>query len=190
MFLLLAITASGCATSKASVGHTGATGDAVLDFYPLVPGWGWAYDVESDGRKVLALYAVVERRGNVAVVKNGDTNIEYLIQPDGIARLVGGLPGDYLLRLPLTVGASWPVADGQATVVEAGKDVSLSSGSYRPCAVVEEVRGQPSRVTRTTYCKGAGPVKIEMRVYSPTKMEFETLVRATLLSVTRPEPPE
>jgi hypothetical protein len=184
--VLLAMAASGCATSK-TVGATGATGNAVLDFYPLLPGWGWAYDVESEGRKVLALYSIVERRGNVAIVKNGDARIEYLIQPDGIARLEGGLPGDYLVRLPMVVRAAWPVADGQATVVEAGREVSLPSGSYRDCAVVEEVRGQPSRVTRTTYCKGAGPVKIEMRVYNPMKMDFETIVRATLLSVTRPE---
>jgi hypothetical protein len=182
--------AAGCATSKSSAGAAGATGNAALDFYPLLPGWGWAYDVESEGRNVLALYSVVERRGNVAVVKNADDRIEYLIQPDGIARREGSLPGDYLVRLPMVVGAAWPVAGGQATVVEAVREVSLSSGSYRDCAVVEEVRGQPSRVTRTTYCKGAGPVKIEMRVYSPLKMDFETIVRATLLSITRPESPE
>jgi hypothetical protein len=184
--VLLFLAGSGCATSKSSTGPAG-TGNAALDFYPLVQGWGWAYDVESEGRNVLALYSVIERMGNVAVVKNGDARIEYLIQPDGIARREGSLPGDFLVKLPMVVGAAWPVAGGQATVVEAGREVSLASGSYRDCAVVEEVRGQPSRVTRTTYCKGAGPVKIEMRVYSPMKMEFETIVRATLLSVTRPE---
>jgi hypothetical protein len=179
--------AAGCATSKASSGATGATRNVALDFYPLLLNWGWAYDVESEGRKVLALYSVVERRGNVAVVRNGDDRIEYLIQPDGIARREGSLPGDYLVRLPMVVGTAWPVAGGQATVVEAGQKVSTTADTYRECAVVEEVRGQPSRVTRTTYCKGAGPVKIEMRVYSPMKMDFETIVRATLLSVTRPE---
>jgi len=63
----------------------------------------------------------------------------------------------------------------------------LASGTYHDCIVVEEVRGQPSRVTRTTYCQGEGPVAIEMRVQRPMKMEFETMVRASLLSVTRPE---
>jgi len=187
VFVLLVLVVAGCATSKTSVGAAGTTGNAALDFYPLLSGWGWAYDVESEGRKVLALYSVVERRGSVAVVKNADDRIEYLIQPDGIARQEGSLPGDYLLRLPMVVGTAWPVAGGQATVVEAGREVSLPSSSYRDCAVVEEVRGQPNRVTRTTYCKGAGPVKIEMRVYNPMKMDFETIVRATLLSVTRPE---
>jgi hypothetical protein len=187
VFVLMAMVASGCATSKTSAGAAGTAGNVALDFYPLLPGWGWAYDVESEGRNVLALYSVVERRGNVAVVKNGDDRIEYLIQADGIARREGSLPGDYLVRLPMVVGAAWPVMGGQATVVEAGQKLALASDTYRDCAVVEEVRGQPSRVTRTTYCKGAGPVRIEMRVYNPMKMDFETIVRANLLSVTRPE---
>ncbi len=183
---LLAMAAPGCATSH-TASSASLTGNPALDYYPLLPNWGWAYDVESDGGKVLALYSVSERRGNVAVVKNGDATIEYLIQPDGIARDQGGQPGDYLVKLPVLVGATWPVSSGHATVVEAGRDVTLPSGSYHDCAVVEEVRSQPDRVTRTTYCKGSGPVQIEMRVYNPMKLGFETVVRATIRSVTRPE---
>jgi hypothetical protein len=185
--VLFAMACAGCATSKNSAGAATSTGNDALDYYPLLPGWGWAYDVERDGQKVLALYAVAECRGNVAVIKNGDARIEYLVQPDGIARREGSLPGDYLVRLPMVVGATWPVSGGHAAVAEVGRAVSLPSGTYRDCAVVEETREQPSRVTRTTYCKGVGPVAIEMRVYNPMKLDFETMVRATLLSVTRPE---
>src|SRR5664279_140946 len=178
---------SSCATS-ASVQAPRSTGSALLDYYPLLPGWGWAYDVESGGGgKVLALYSVAERRGDVAVVKNGESRIEYAILPEGIARREGNVAADFLLKLPIRKGASWVVTGGQATIVEAGVQVALPSGTYRDCIVVEEVRGQPSRVTRTTYCKGEGPVAIEMRVQSPMKMEFETMVRANLRSVTRPE---
>jgi hypothetical protein len=176
---------SSCATS-ASVQASRPYGSELLDYYPLLPGWGWAYDVESDGGKVLALYSVAERRGDVAVVKNGDNRIEYAVQPDGIARREGSVAADFLLKLPIRKGASWGVTDGQATIVEAGAQVALPSGTYRDCIVVEEVRGQPSRVTRTTYCKGEGPVAIEMRVHRPMKVEFETMVRASLRSVTRP----
>jgi hypothetical protein len=177
---------SSCATS-ASVQAPRSTGSVLLDYYPLLPGWGWAYDVESGGGKVLALYSVAEGRSDVAVVKNGERRLEYAILPDGIARREGGVAGDFLLKLPIRKGASWGVNDGQATIVEAGAQVVLPSGTYRDCIVVEEVRGQPSRVTRTTYCKGEGPVTIEMRVQSPMRMEFETMVHANLLSVTRPE---
>jgi hypothetical protein len=179
---------SSCATS-ASVQAPRSTGSELLDYYPLLPGWGWAYDVESGGGKVLALYSVAERRGEIAVVKNGERRIEYAILPDGIARREGSVAADFILKLPIRKGASWGVTDGQSTIVEAGAQVALPSGTCRDCIVVEEVRGQPSRVTRTTYCKGQGPVAIEMRVQSPMKMEFETMVRANLLSVTRPEEP-
>jgi len=187
VFVLFVLACAGCATSKSSAGEATSTGNVALDYYPLLPGWGWAYDVERDGQKVLALYAVAECHGNVAVIKNGDARIEYLVQPDGIARREGGLPGDYLVRLPLFVGATWPVSGGHATVAEVGRVVALPSGVYRDCAVVEETREQPNRVTRTTYCKGVGPVAIEMRVYNPMKLDFETMVRATLRGVTRPE---
>jgi hypothetical protein len=187
VFVLFAMAAAGCATSKSSAGAVTSTGNTALDYYPLLPGWGWAYDVERDGQKVLALYSVAECRGNVAVIKNGDARIDYLILPEGIARREGSLPGDYLMRLPMVVGATWPVAGGHATVAEVGKSVSFPSGTYGDCAVVEETRNQPERVTRTTYCKGVGPVAIDMRVYNPLKLDFETVVRATLLSVTRPE---
>jgi hypothetical protein len=183
---LLGAFGSSCATS-ASVQASRSTGNALLDYYPLLPGWGWAYDVENGGGKVLALYSVAERRGDIAVVKNGESRIEYAILPDGIARMEGSVAADFLLKLPIRKGASWGVTDGQATIVEAGAQVALPSGTYRDCVVVEEVRGQPSRVTRTTYCQGEGPVAIEMRVYSPIKKEFETMVHASLLSVTRPE---
>jgi hypothetical protein len=187
VLVLFAMSAAGCATSKSSAGAVTSTGNAALDYYPLLPGWGWAYDVEGDGQKVLALYTVAECRGNVAVIKNGDARIDYLVLPEGIARREGSLPADFLMRLPIVVGATWPVAGGHATVAEIGKRVSLPSGTYGDCAVVEETRNQPERVTRTTYCKGVGPVAIDMRVYNPMKLDFETAVRATLLSVTRPE---
>jgi len=65
--------------------------------------------------------------------------------------------------------------------------VVLPSASLRDCAVVEEVRREPDRVTRTTYCRGAGPVEIEMRVYNPTKQNYEVLVHARAMSVSPPE---
>jgi hypothetical protein len=177
----------GCATAKPQAGIGAVVSGGALDYYPLLPGWGWAYDVEREGGNVLAVYSVIERRSDVAVVKNGDDRIEYAVLADGIARRDGNLPGDYLLKTPVRSGASWPVASGTATVVEMGKDVSLPSGTFRNCAVVEEVRREPDRVTRTTYCKLKGPVEIEMRVWNPLTRVFEIHVRARIMNVSYPE---
>ena len=177
---------SSCATAgRASEGFS--TGIDVLDYYPLLSGWGWAFEVERDGNKVLAPYAVDQRTSDGAIVKNGDERIAYVIVTDGIARRETGGLGDFVLRAPVRKGTTWPVQGGEATIVESGASLSLPSGSYRDCAIVEEARRDPSRVTRTTYCRGVGPVDIEMRVFDPFKKSFETMAHARLLAVTRPE---
>lgn len=183
-------------TATVSAGCAGAgrradrftTGNEVLDYYPLLAGWGWAFEIERDGDKVLAPYAVVERTADTAVVKNGDESLAYAIVPDGIARREGGGLGDFVLRAPVRKGTSWPVQNGEATIVASGTSLSLPSGDYRDCVVVEETRREPSRVTRTTYCRGTGPVDIEMRVFDPFKKSFVSMAHARLLGVTRPEP--
>jgi hypothetical protein len=185
--VLAAFLLVGCATtSKSSVGFP-STGNEALDYYPLLAGWGWAFEIERDGNKVLAPYAVAERTGDLAVVKNGDERITYLVRPEGIARREGEAVGDFLLRTPVRKGTAWPVQGGEATIVAVGTQVALPSGPTGDCAVVEEVRRDPSRVTRTTYCRGVGPVDIEMRVFDPFKKSFETMAHAKLLSLTRPD---
>jgi len=183
----LAALLSGCAVGGRLPAGFPSTGNEALDYYPLWLGWGWALEIERDGNKVLAPYAVVEHTGALAVVKNGDERIAYAIRPEGIARRDGDAVGDFILRTPVRKGTSWPVQGGEASIVGVGTEVTLPSGTYRDCAVVEEARRDPSRVTRTTYCRGIGPVDIEMRVYDPFKKSLETMAHARLLGVTRPE---
>ncbi len=184
----LALLLVGCATGARTSGAFPSTGNEALDYYPLLPGWGWAMEIERDGDKVLAPYAVVERSAASAVVRNGDERITYGVSPEGIARREGATLGDFVLRTPVRKGTTWPVQGGEATIVAEGTQVTSASETYRDCSVVEEVRRDPSRVTRTTYCRGIGPVDIEVRVFDPWKKSFETMVHARLLSVTRPEP--
>lgn len=178
----------GCAAKGPTVTvGTPVVATSVLAYYPLRPGWGWAYEVESEGTTVLALYSVNECRDAVAIVKHGDERIEYALLADGIARREAGRLGDYVLKAPMRTGASWRVRDGTATVTETGKDVTLPSGSYGDCAVVEEVRRNPNRVTRTTFCRLVGPVVIEMLVADPIKHTYDVTAHARILSLSRPE---
>jgi hypothetical protein len=176
----------GCASAPPHSAGTLRTSVA-LDYYPLLPGWGWAYEIEREGTTVLSLYSVSERQPDRAVVKHGEETIDYAILADGIARREGDVAGDYILRLPLAKGGSWPVTDGTATIAEVDKTVTLPTGTFRDCAVVEEVRRAPNRVTRTTYCRDAGPVEVEMRVFSPLLQAYEVYARARIMNVSRPE---
>jgi hypothetical protein len=179
--------ALGCASTGAPAGSALPEPASALAYYPLLPGWGWAYEVEREGTTVLALYAVSERRPDLAVVKHGDQLLEYALLGDGIARREAGRPGDYILKSPVQKGDTWRVTDGSATVAETDKIVNLPSGSYRDCAVVEEVRRSPDRVTRTTYCRFVGPVLIEVLVGNPASPSFEVAARARLRSRSQPE---
>jgi hypothetical protein len=187
LFALPTTIVAGCATAPAPGGASVGGGNESLDYYPLLPSWGWAFEVERDGSKVLAVYSVVERSADVAVVRSGDERITYAIRPDGIARREAGLAGDFVVRSPVRAGTSWPVENGEAKVVGTGLVAALPSGTYRDCALVEEVRRDPARVTRTSYCRGVGPVEIEMRVFDPLAKAFQPMAHARLLAVTRPE---
>jgi hypothetical protein len=189
-FMMLASSTSllgGCATAAAPSATSVGGGNEAVDYYPLLANWGWAFEIERGGERVLALYSVVERSVDRAVVKNGDDRIVYAVLPDGIARREGGLIGDFLIRTPVRKGTSWAVASGEAEVVDTGLTITLPSGTYPDCALVEEVRRDPERVTRTSYCRGIGPVEIEMRVLDSLKKTYETVAHARLLGVTRPE---
>jgi hypothetical protein len=177
-----------CATAARSTKPGDATASPALAYYPLFLGWGWAYEVERDGTNVLSPYLVVERGEDFAVVRNGEQTIEYAILFGGIAKREKGVPGDFLLKSPTVVGAEWPVTGGVARILERKDSATFSSGTYRDCIVVEEVRRDPDRATRTTYCRDIGPVELEMRVQSPLSRAYDTVILAKLLSVTRPEP--
>jgi len=158
---------------------------AAADFYPLMPGWKWAYDVEKDGVDILATYVVTERVGDTAVVQAGDERLTYAVTPEGIAQKEAGLLGDYIIKNPLQVGAEWAVSGGRAHVTSVDADFKMDSGEhYLGCVVVEVTRTDPVRVARTTFAPDLGPVLLEMQVQDGQK--FTTVTRARLRAVTRP----
>jgi hypothetical protein len=155
------------------------------DYYPLTPGWKWAYDVERDGINILATYAVQERTGDTAVVQAGDEKLTYVVTDQGIAQVEGGVPGDFVIKNPVAPGAEWPVTGGKARVDSVTADFRLDSGEhYLGCAVVEVTRTEPVRITRTTFAPDLGPVALEVQVQDGPK--FVTTTRARLRAVTRP----
>ena len=160
------------------------TGLKAADFYPLAEGWKWAYDLDKDGQKILAVYAVVNRTMDLATVRTGEETLDYAIAPDGIAQRDTLGVGDYILKDPIQKDATWPVAGGTAKVVSTTEEVTGDAGHFYDCAVIEVTRADPPRVVRTTFAPDIGPVAIEVQVQDAGKMIVTT--RARLRSVTRP----
>lgn len=175
----------GCATTSNSGGPAALPAStAALDYYPLNIGWKWSYEVERDGEKILAFYSVLERTPNGAIVQAGEERLFYIVTADGIARKEGEVVTDFIIKSPVATGNSWPVAGGTAAVRAVGQEVTLDSGKFTNCAVVEETRNDPTRIVRTTFAPGVGPVVVEVSVQEGGK--FVTTTRATLRGVTKP----
>jgi hypothetical protein len=155
-------------------------------YYPLAPGWKWAYKVEKGGDTMLATYAVLDRLGDRVIVQAGDDRLVYAVLPDGIARREGLGVGDYLLKNPVRLGATWPLASGEAKVASVGRTVTVPGGTFGGCATIEESRTEPARVFRTTYAAGVGPIELEVQVHDAATGQFRTELRAALVGVTRP----
>jgi hypothetical protein len=184
-FLAGSLSGLACATTQKGSAGTPPPEQAAA-YYPLAPGWKWAYEIEKGGEKILATYGVLEQIGDTVVIQAGEERSGYAILPQGIARREGPNAGDFILKTPIRAGATWPLASGTAKVVSVGEAVTVPAGTYANCAVVEEVRTNPDRVLRTTYAAGVGPITLEYQVSNPEARRFDVLLRARLLGLTRP----
>lgn len=156
-----------------------SSGTEVERFFPLVDGNVYHYATESDAGQPGLLVVWVFRndagRGELRYAR-GSRRFEYAA--DGV-RVAGG--GAYVLKLPLTMGASWPGEHGGTTrVIAVDAVAAVPAGQFTGCVqTLEERRGdQPARWA-TTFCPDTGIVLLE--VASGANLE-----RAELKSYGRP----
>jgi hypothetical protein len=192
MLLLLPATVATCTTA-------GSGGDVVrprlsikgiraADYYPLADGWKWSYSVWKDGVNTQTLFAVLERKGDIAVVQEGDERITYAVTSEGIVQKDGDRLGDYVIKDPIKQGTEWPVAGGRARIasVEA-KFESPTLGRYEGCVLVAVTRTDPTRMTQTWFAPYLGPVLIDIQVQDGKG--FLPIAKAKMIGVTKPGDP-
>jgi len=181
----LAVLATACASTPAvAPAPAPRAGLTAADLYPLDQGWKWAYDLEKDGQSMLAMYAVLERGTDIAIVQAGDDRLVYAISAEGIAQKDGSVVGDFVVKNPIVAGTEWPVAGGRARIVAVAQSVTVTAGKFDGCVVVEAARADPTRVVRTTFAPDIGPVIIELKIQFAG--ELTTVTRATLRALTKP----
>lgn len=182
--IILALVPACATTGGGSDAVRPRAGLTAADYYPLADGWKWAYDLERDGEKILAIYAVTESRPEGATITVGPEQLHYAVTSDGIAQSDAAGVGDFVLKNPLTKGATWPVAGGTATVISTTEEVTVDAGHFYDCALIEVVRTDPPRIARTTFAPDIGPVTLEFQVQQDGKYVVNT--RARLRSITKP----
>ena len=151
---LVALLTSACATAgarSANAVHAARRHLTAADYYPLAVGWKWAYDLEKDGQKILAVYSVLDRIGDTVIVQAGEERLTYAVTPDGVAQREGSVIGDYVIKNPLVSGAIWQVGGGSAKVVSTTQELTTAAGHFTDCVVVEVTRTEPTRIARTTF---------------------------------------
>jgi hypothetical protein len=183
LWALMAV-GTGCATSPTTTTPALAKEHVAADYYPLDAGWKWAYDLDRQGEHMLAVYAVLERTPDAAIVQAGDERMEYSVTGQGIAQKEGATVGDFVLKNPIVLGAEWNVFAGKAKITSVSETVVGPGGDYTNCVVVEALRSDPVRMSRTTFAPGIGPVVIEVQVQSQGR--FVTTLRASLRGATKP----
>lgn len=182
---LAACTATGGGSGGVVRPRLSITGATAADYYPLSDGWKWEYLVWKDGRKTRAQYAVLERKGDVATVQEGDEQATYVITSEGIAEKDGDRVGDYIIKNPVAVGTAWPVAGGRARI--ASVDARYQDprvGRYEGCVLIAVTRTNPTRMTQTWFAPYLGRVLISIQAQDG--QQFVPIAQATLVGFTRP----
>lgn len=146
------------------------------DYLPLRAGAAWSYDTQTGygGDTVLSALSVVRVDGARFYVRSGVRTETYEVRPDGVVR-----EGDYVLRDPIRVGASWEARDGSRLEVRAvGASRTVGSHAYRN--VIEVLRtGSSAHIETTTwYAADVGAVEIHARTTSSLGQTIE--VHSTL----------
>lgn len=141
-----------------------ASGSALERFFPLVDGMVYTYrtvnEVGEEGLLVARVHRTDEKRGELRF-PNGSKVFELV--PDGVVLKARG--GDaYVLKAPLSVGASWRGEHGGTTrVISVTAAVDVPSGHVDGCVQTMEERlgDRPVRYA-TVFCPAIGVVSLEV----------------------------
>jgi len=157
--LLPLVLLAGCPTARTTAPSGPLTARSL---YPMGDGTTWTYDIDTDTEvNNLGITRVTRVAGDTVEVTTdaGETHV-YELRADGIYRADAGV---WLLRDPIAAGTEWPSLAGRtARITSVTEAVDVFAGHYEGCVEVREAGGDSGRAIRTVYCRGVGPVLIEV----------------------------
>jgi hypothetical protein len=128
-------------------------------YFPLALNTAWSYNVldPSTGQSVLLVNRVQARDGNRAIIAVEPSPLAFDDLGDSIITFPSRKP---VLKVPIAKGATWPLSDGIARILEVDAVVEAPAGRYASCVAVEESTAE--RRVITTFAPHVGPVKVEI----------------------------
>lgn len=175
----LAAVACGPSTPQAGAAVQAAQVDASPElerYMPLEDGTVFSYDTHSEhdnAHGVLIVQISRPRPGRVDL-RMGSRTERLQFVPDGIAYVEGG----YLLKTPLTKGATWRSRNGSVRVEGTDETADVPAGKFPGCLrTVEEARDTAlTRTVSQVYCPHVGLVSVEVDGMTPDGPNRETAV--------------
>jgi hypothetical protein len=70
-------------------------------------------------------------------------------------------------------------------VISTDEEITVDAGHFYDCALIEVVKADPPRITRTTFAPDIGPVTLEQQVQQEGG-KYGVTTRARLRSITKP----
>jgi hypothetical protein len=171
----LAAACSGAQTARPPRGPLTAR-----DYLPLRAGAAWSYDTATGygTGTVLSAMSVVRADGARFLVRTDGRTATYEVRPDGVLR-----EGEYYVRDPLRVGATWEGRDGARFEVRAVEQ-SRTVGGQRFDRVIEVLRTGSSSQIRTTTWYAADVGAVEVEAHTTSSLGQTIAVRSTLRGFT------
>jgi len=129
----------------------------VKRYLPLEDATVYSYQVQSDQSAAPGLMVVQVRRIDAthAELRIAGRARRLELTPQG-ARLD---EGGWLLKAPLTAGATFPGLSGQVSITSADRAITVPAGHFEHCVETEERSGVR---TRTVFCPDIGITELEV----------------------------
>lgn len=134
------------------------------DYLPLRVGAAWSYDTATGygGDTVLSAISVVRADGTQFYVRSGTRTERYELRTDGVWR-----EGEYIVRDPVRVGATWEGRDGGRFEVRAvGETRTVARQQFRNVIEVRRTGSSAQIETTTWYALDIGVIEVRARTVS------------------------
>jgi hypothetical protein len=122
---------------------------------PLEDRTVYTYETRTDtGERGLLMLEVRRPRPDLAELVVAGRARRLTVNEHDIAHVTGG----FLLREPLTAGATWKGDFGRVVVTNANRDVKVAAGAFSGCleTLEEVVTTAGEKRTTTVFCPGVG----------------------------------